>query len=183
MTVQIPKAALYVIVVLLIGGGLGVGGFFLGRESVDKNKIRQAGFDSGFAQGQSKGERMGRIAGYATGERNGINTGREQVRARFRPGGKGYRQIYNTGKDAGRAEGFRTGNQQGYSEGSKAGENSAFEGYPGGWSIGRWYIIQIAAGSDVGSDAKYAIPSRVGPMEYGKIYDLCDDGDGICGNG
>jgi hypothetical protein len=126
---------------------------------------------------------VGRAAGFTAG----VQRGRAATETKYSPGAAAYRAIYRKGRSAGERSGYKlgegVGRDLGQSQGEQQGENNAFEGYPGGWEVGRWYIIKIASGNDVGSKARYSIPTRVGPMEYSQTYDLCDTGGGICGTG
>lgn len=162
MTVRIPKTLLVALALIVGLGGVGAGAFFIGRESVDTDRHYERGHD--------RGEALGKRLGYVDGS--------DATEARFRPGNPDYEAIFVKG----RKEGFRTGKREGLGsgrrEGFSEGQDSAFQGYGGGWEIGRWYIIQIGQGKN---GSKYSIPSRL-IMDTGEGYRICsDDADEICG--
>lgn len=146
---------------IVVALALAAGGVFVGRATVDKTKIRRAATTVGLKSGYEKG--------YA----DGLTRGSSIARADYKQGHTGYATIYHSGYLAGQSSGLQSGRSQGVAAG--------FDGYDGGWSVGRWYIVEIGSGSEVGLPGKYSLKERVGPMTYGKGYSLCDDGDGICG--
>jgi hypothetical protein len=63
----------------VIVAGLGAGGIFAGRATVDTEEIRQSGFNSGrdvgYDQGYEAGESAGRTVGYESGRSEGYTSG------------------------------------------------------------------------------------------------------------
>jgi hypothetical protein len=174
MTLTVPKRALVALLVLLAAaGGAGVG-YSLRQSDVDR--ARKSGYSRGLVAGRVDG-RNAAEADYARG-----STGWTSIHDDGRQ--EGYSNGYRIGYKAGRKSGLRDGRASGYASGQvvglRSGQDEAFEGYDGGWQIGRWYLIEIGTGKDVGLSGKYSIPTRVGPVRYGTRYALCDDGDGIC---
>jgi hypothetical protein len=168
MTLTVPKGALIALIALLVGAAVGFAGYKLGQASKDENAARADGF----------------------------RTGREDAVANYSQGSPGWTTIHEDGRQAGYTDGFRVGRRQGLrqglrkgtttgervgrSQGLTAGQDVAFEGYSGGWEVGRWYMIRIGTGKDVGLAGKYSIPTRVGPISFEKSYALCDDGVNVC---
>ena len=62
MTLRIPKALLLFVALLLVGGGIGVGGYYLGRESVDKKAIRAVAFKEGERAGAARARKSSNVA-------------------------------------------------------------------------------------------------------------------------
>jgi hypothetical protein len=171
MTLTISRRLLLGSLMVALAAATAVGGFLYGRSTKDTVAARRSGHAAGFNAGHAAGLQEGRSAALAS----------------YSPGNPGYRVIYKKGYSSGERAGYKTGqsvgNDLGRVRGETTGENNAFEGYPGGWEIGRWYIIKIGSGSQVGSNARYSIPTRVGPMDYSQTYNLCAAGGGICGSG
>lgn len=166
-----PRALLAIFAAVVVALAAGAGGFLAGQATRDEDAARQEGLRRGLITGE---------AAAASREADARMEGASAARSEFEKGGIGYEPIYRAGRENGIKRGRELGVSDGFDSGQRAGQNSAFEGYDGGWSIGRWYLIEIGSGEDRGSSVKYSIPSRVGPLQYGTDYALCDEGDGIC---
>lgn len=164
MTLSIPRPALVIALALAIAGAAGVGGYLMGAGSKNLAAARGQGYRSGFRKGVAAGTLTGAV----------------DARRDYLPGAPGYQSIASVAFARGKRSGELIGQARGQSLGYQSGQDAPFEGYDGGWEIGRWYVIHIGSGSDVGSSSKYSIPERVGPMIYGQTYGLCDSGNGIC---
>lgn len=110
-------------------------------------------------------------AAYDRGAREGERFGRTEAQSEYRRGKPAYRQIFRRGQ----RNGFARGRLAGSRDGRTAGRDATFAGFPGGWEIGRWYVINVAPGADGG---KYAIGGRV-PVKGGRWYGICTGG-GFC---
>jgi hypothetical protein len=72
MEVRIPKALLVALALLVVGGGLGVAGYLIGKGSgdeVDEDQIREEAFADGKQAGQDEGYDRGYDAGLVDGKR------------------------------------------------------------------------------------------------------------------
>lgn len=146
MGIRIRTIAAYVIVALAVA----VGGFFVGRATVD---IRSA-HDSGY--------RAGHYDGYFAGLPVGGAEGRQEGRA-LQEGAALDRHDRQPVRNA-------------FKAGYAAGADDAFAGYDGGWSSSTPYVITVHTG---GGDSTYRIASRV-PVQSGVDYYLCADGHELC---
>ncbi|CAA9482454.1 MAG: hypothetical protein AVDCRST_MAG85-756 [uncultured Solirubrobacteraceae bacterium] len=119
-----------------------------------------------FVAGRTAANPEGR---YEQGVEEGERLGRTQTRADYAQGSDGYRAIF----DRGRVEGARSGRDAERRVGTPrlvaAGRNKAFAGFEGGWSIGRWYLVNIRPGD---GGAKYAIGARM-LVRSGNDYRVC----------
>ena len=108
-----------------------------------------------YVAGQTVADPEGR---YEQGVRDGERFGASRARTDYAPGSDGYRAIF----DRGRAAGERTGRRAGRRDAARRAETTvrdrAFGDFDGGWSIGRWYLVNIRPGDD---GARYAIGGRV----------------------
>lgn len=131
------------------------------------------------------------IFGFLVGQDRGEKKGKDSVKSEYVMGAPKYEAIYNTGKSAGLAAGTIQGKTQGLKSGKRKGEkegkvvgydqgnkvgsvqgaNDAFDGFPGGWQVGSYYIVQIGAGSH---DVNYVISNRK-PMAPNVKYKLCNN--------
>lgn len=164
-----------VVAVVAVGGAI-AGSYALGRSSVDLGRAKQEAHTAGAVAGSKRGVAQGYDKGYGKGFRDGVKAGR----AEFKPGTYAYGRIAQRARRAGYRAGLAEGSRRGLEVGRDEGLGASFGGFDD-WQVGRWYIFEVASGADVGYSSKYYMKSRVGPMEYGKTYELCDDGDGICG--
>lgn len=156
MTIRIPKRALGVLAGVLLLAGVAGAAYVFGQSTRDEQAAWTRGHVTGFRAGEkAAGEEAEELATdqYVAGMKEGRRQGRE--------------------------EGRREGRASGYNAGTTAGQNGAFEGYSGGWEVGRWYIVKVGTGRESGLSGKYSIPTRVGPMALDEAYELCEDND-VC---
>lgn len=113
---------------------------------------------------------------YERGVRDGIESGREQARADFAPGTAAYRAVLARGRREGRVEGRAEGRSEGARRGSARGRAAAFGRFPGGWDIGRWYMINVAP---TGERGEPGVGARV-LVRRGRWYRLCGGRTGVC---
>jgi hypothetical protein len=92
---------------------------------------------------RSGGYHDGAVAGYADGFRAGRAEGLQEGQA--------------IAESAGLPPAARARVRQAFDDGYRAGANSAFGGYDGGWSLGRPYVIVLAKG---GNGVTYRIAAR-----------------------
>ena len=78
--------------------------------------------------------REGTTAGYADGFAAGRAVGLQEGQALAEPSGS--------------APGDRTRVREAFNDGYRAGANSVFSGYDGGWSLGRPYVVVLARGAN-----------------------------------
>ena len=97
-------------------------------------------------------------ARYEQGVEEGERAGRAQARADFAPGSDAYVAALDEGRRRGFTAGRAAGRRDGARAGRMAGRRDAFARFPGGWDIGRWYLVNIRPGDD---GAEYAIGARV----------------------
>ena len=83
---------------------------------------------------RARGYHDGAVAGYA----DGFGAGRAQ----------GLREGQAVAASAGSPPGARARVRDAFDDGYRAGANSAFSGYDGGWTLGRPYVIVLARGAD-----------------------------------
>jgi hypothetical protein len=83
---------------------------------------------------RARGYHDGAVAGYADGFRAGRAEGVQEGQA--------------TAESAGLPPGTRARVEDAFDDGYRAGANSAFSGYDGGWSLGRPYVIVLAKGAN-----------------------------------
>ena len=112
---------------------------------------------------------------YERGAKEGERFGRTETYSVYRRGTPAYRAIYRRGADAG----FDRGRRVGRALGRRHGRDATFAGFPGGWAIGSWYLINVAPGTDGG---RYAIGGRV-RVRKGAWYGVCARGARICTRG
>ena len=113
---------------------------------------------------------------YERGAAEGERLGRSQARADFAPGESAYNVIFNRGLRRGYVRGRHEGRVLGQQRGRAAASDAPFEGFPGGWDIGSWYVVNIAPGQD---GARYAIGGRT-LASPGSWYGVCAAGQRIC---
>lgn len=82
-SVSSKKKILAYAVAFIVILGCGIGGFFVGKGSIDLKKERSVAYETGYQEGQ--------VAGYQEGQLNGISNGREM----------GYNDGFKKGKTAG----------------------------------------------------------------------------------
>jgi hypothetical protein len=85
---------------------------------------------------RSRGYREGTTAGYADGFAAGRAVGLQEG------------QALAESEDAGPAPTDRARVRNAFNDGYRAGANSVFSGYDGGWSLGRPYVIALARGAN-----------------------------------
>jgi hypothetical protein len=105
----------------------------------------------------------------------GERFGRAQTQTAFAPGEEAYESILARGREEGAAEGRRAGRVEGVRAGRRDGRRDAFGRFPGGWEVGRWYLVNVAPGRD---GARYGIGARV-IVDGGRWYAQCR-GRSIC---
>ncbi len=106
---------------------------------------------------------------YEQGVEEGERVGRAQARADFAPGSDAYRAIFDRGRARGFDAGRKVGRRDGARRGRAVGRERAFGDFPDGWSIGRWYLVNIRPGD---GGAPYAIGARV-PVRGKTWYGVC----------
>jgi hypothetical protein len=106
---------------------------------------------------------------YEAGVREGEHLGRAQARTDYAPGTDAYRAIFDEGRTRGRTEGRAQGRRDGARTARTSARDDVFDGFPGGWEIGSWYLVNIRPGDD---GARYGIGARleVKPRSW---YGLC----------
>jgi hypothetical protein len=115
-----PHRRTLAIVVFL--GVLAVGGLVaLGRATAP---------DAGAARAFREGTTAGYADGFAAGRAVGLREGQALA------------------ESSGSAPGDRTRVRDAFNDGYRAGANSVFSGYDGGWSLGRPYVIVLARGAN-----------------------------------
>jgi hypothetical protein len=137
---------------IVIAAGAGLVGVLTGRELADGPGEYRRGVD--------EGERLGRVQG----------------RAAFAPGDERYDAVVRRARTAGYEEGRRKGVQAGAERGRRRGRAAVFAGFDGGWDVGKWYLVDIAPGSN-SSDVR--IGGRVA-LRAGRWYGLCERPTGLC---
>jgi hypothetical protein len=85
-------------------------------------------------RGAARAFREGTTAGYADGFAAGRAVGLQEGQA--------------LAESSGSAPGDRTQVRDAFDDGYRAGANSVFSGYDGGWSLGRPYVIVLARGAN-----------------------------------
>jgi hypothetical protein len=148
----IQSVAFSLFITLALAAAAGGLAFVAGRQTADG----PAQFDRGAAEG----ERLGRSL----------------VRADYAPGASAYNEIFNRGLRRGYVRGRREGRLLGQQRGRAAAHDAPFAGFPGGWSIGSWYLINIAPGQ---KGARYAIGGRT-LARPDAWYGVCAGGARIC---
>ena len=116
-----------------------------------------------FLAGKVTADPQGR---YEQGVADGERYGRVQAASTFAPGEESYEAVLARGRDQGRASGRRAGRVEGLRRGRQAGRRDAFGHFPGGWSVGSWYLVNVAPGRD---GAPFGIGARI-PVHTGRWY-------------
>jgi hypothetical protein len=106
---------------------------------------------------------------YDRGVEDGQRQGRIQARVEFIPGSDAYEAVLAKGRARGFAAGRRVGRRDSAAPERARGMNAAFGTFPGGWEIGRWYLVNIRPGT---GGALYGIGARV-PMREHASYRIC----------
>ena len=115
---------------------------------------------------------------FERGVHAGERFGRAQAQTAFAPGEEAYETILARGREQGAAEGRRAGRVEGVRAGRRDGRRDAFGSFPGGWEVGRWYLVNVAPGRD---GARYGVGARV-IVDGGRWYSECR-GRSICQRG
>lgn len=121
-----------------------------------------------YVAGQAAADPEGR---YEQGVEEGERLGATRARADFTPGTDAYRAIFDKGRASGERLGRATGRRDAARRAETLVRDRAFGDFEGGWSIGRWYLVNIRPGDD---GARYAIGARV-PLEGRTWYRVCRD--------
>ena len=108
-----------------------------------------------YVAGQAAADPEGR---YEQGVEEGERLGVTRARGDYAPGSDGYRAIFDRGRAAGERIGRRAGRRDAARRAEKTVRDRAFGDFDGGWTIGRWYLVNIRPGDD---GARYAIGARV----------------------
>jgi hypothetical protein len=149
---QIRSVAFSLLLTLVLAAGAGCLGFLAGRQTADGP------------------------GAYERGAREGERLARGQARAEFGQGGSAYAAILARGERRGFARGRRAGEAQGRRRGAVAARDATFAGFPGGWQIGAWYLVNVAPGTD---GERYAIGGRLRALR-GRLYSVCAGGQRVC---
>lgn len=149
---RIQSVAFSLFITLALAAGAAGLAFVAGRQAADG--------PSWYERGAAEGERLGR----------------SEALADYAPGGTAYNVIFNRGLRRGYVRGRREGRVLGQQRGRAAATDAPFAGFPGGWSIGSWYMVNIAPGQD---GARYAIGGRT-LADEDSWYGVCAGGQRIC---
>ncbi len=119
-----------------------------------------------YVAGQTAADPDGR---YEQGVAEGERLGATRARSQFAPGSDGYLAIFDRGRSTGERRGRAAGRREAARRAEAAVRDRAFGGFPGGWEIGRWYLVNIRPGD---GGARYAIGARM-RMDARGWYRVC----------
>ena len=106
----------------------------------------------------------------------GVDAGRAQTEALYARGSERFARIAAEGRARGREESRKQGFAEGMELGRSTARTAAFEGFEGGWQVGRWYLVNIGPareGDGVGIGARIS-------LRKAQWYGLCDRPSGLC---
>ena len=136
---------------LLLAGAASTVAFLAGRAAADA--------PGEYERGVTHGERLGKVA----------------AKADLKPGTDAYDALTKPSRSRAYAAGFRDGRARGATRTAQRTRTIAFAGFKGGWTVGEWYLVNIAPrdGDEIG------IAARI-DLQRNTWYGLCAEPTGLC---